>query len=369
VTGADPGPLLTAVLTHGLETTGRPAVPPTPPSDAQFGALLTVARRERLVGLLAAAVSDGVIPLTGAQLTRLAEEHREAMLACLALDRLALAAHEALAARGVDHAFLKGVAWAQVHYPDPSWRVYGDVDVLVHPDGWDDAVGWCRDAGGVRHYPEPRPGFDRRFGRSVAWTMPAGLELDVHRTLAPGPMGVTVRAGECLPAPALVTVAGRSLPRLDPAAELVHAALHATVGDRVPRLSALRDVAQIATVTRPPVGDVDRLARRWSVGAAVARGIRAAADRLGLAPHPLGHWAAAYRPGPDEVRWLRATLAADGSYARQALATLPALPGLRAKVAYARALAAPGRGYRDAADAGPLGRARRLLAAVTGADR
>lgn len=369
MTAGTPESLITLVLTHGLATTGRPAPPRTVPSEHDFDAVLALARRERLTGLLAATVAAGELVLTDAQRARLAEAHRDAMLACLALERLALVVHDALAARGVGHAFLKGVAWAQVHYPDPSWRAYGDVDVLVHPDGWDDAVAWCRSVGAVRHYPEPRPGFDRRFGRSVAWTMPDRLELDVHRSLAPGPLGVTVTADDLLPAAATFRLAGRDLPRLEAASELVHAALHAVAGDRVPRPAVLRDVAQLATITRPGVAEVEARARAGRVGAAVAHGIRLAADRLGLAPHPLLHWANTYRPGPDERRRLRATLAADGSYARQAWATLRFVEGLRAKADYLRALAAPAAAYRDERDGGRLGRPRRLLAALTGHDR
>lgn len=371
--------LLTRVAAHGLPADRADQADPAGPrvagdaagplDDDTFGALLAAARRERLVGLLAAATAEGALVVTDTQRAELHRAHREAMLACLALERLALAVHDGLAAAGVRHAFLKGVAWCHTHYPDPAGRAFGDVDVLVDPDGWDAAVAWCEARGARRHYPEPRPGFDRRFGRSVAWTFPDGLELDLHRTLAPGPLGQTIRPAEALDHLGAFPLGDRSLPRLEAALECVHAALHATLGDPVPRLTALRDVAQFALVTRPAPGAVEAWCRRFRVGAAVRAGLLGAARRFGLGPAPLLHWAATYVPGPTEDRCFHATVAAGGSYARQALATLPAVPGVRAKVAYALALAAPRRTYLDGDERGRLGRLRRVGGVLTGGGR
>ena len=53
------------------------------------------------------------------------------MRACLRLERVALDVTADLAAAGIETRLLKGAATARLDYDDPSWRSFGDVDLLV----------------------------------------------------------------------------------------------------------------------------------------------------------------------------------------------------------------------------------------------
>ena len=74
---------------------------------------------------------------------RSSHAHEEAMRACVRLERVALEVTADLAAAGIETRLLKGAATARLDYDDPSWRSFGDVDLLVRSDDYDAAVGRC----------------------------------------------------------------------------------------------------------------------------------------------------------------------------------------------------------------------------------
>jgi hypothetical protein len=65
----------------------------------------------------------------------------------LALDAATAELVQALAQRGVGSVLLKGPAIARTLYADPTERSYLDVDLLVEPDGWDEAAEVLRGLG------------------------------------------------------------------------------------------------------------------------------------------------------------------------------------------------------------------------------
>ena len=75
-------------------------------------------------------------------------------------------------------------------YADPALRSFGDVDILVGGADFDAAVGALAALGFRRRFVEPRPGFDARFSKGACLERADGLEIDLHRTLAPGPFGM-----------------------------------------------------------------------------------------------------------------------------------------------------------------------------------
>ena len=113
----------------------------------------------------------------------------------LRLEQAALAASEVLEAAGVRHLLLKGAALATAVYADPSLRPFGDVDLLLEPGRFGDAIAALRAAGAVRPFPEVRRGFDRRFAKDVPVLFGGGA-LDLHRTLIAGPFGRRIPVGE-----------------------------------------------------------------------------------------------------------------------------------------------------------------------------
>src|SRR6185295_18812816 len=151
----------------------------------------------------------------------------------------------ALRDAGIGSVVLKGPAVAHVAYPDPSWRPFGDIDVLVPAGRFDDACDVLAALGYHRSFVDPRTGFAARFGKGAAHVGADGLEVDLHRLLADGPFGFWVDHDVILGATAAFELAGRRLARLDDSAILLHACLHAVLGGRNPTLLQLRDVAQL----------------------------------------------------------------------------------------------------------------------------
>jgi len=233
-------------------------------------------------------------------------------------------------------------------YPEPSWRVFGDVDLLVSSDGFSAAAGLLEEYCAVdRAQPELSPGFDARFGKEVLLISPDGLELDLHRTFLEGAMGVTVHLSDLFEAPQPFELGGQVLGTLPPPQQLMHATYTAVLGDSPPRLSALRDVAQVVTTLDPAPAAVLEVARRWRAQAVLARGLTAAWDVLTPAARPpLVDWARSYRPTHLERLLLASHLGPARAYTRHAAALL-VVPGLSRRLAYLRAITWPQRPYLE----------------------
>ena len=238
---------------------------------------------------------------------------------------------------------LKGPAVAHVAYPDPSWRPFGDIDVLVRTDRFEAACEALADIGYERSFVDPRPGFAARFGKGAAHVGPDGLEADLHRLVADGPFGYWVEHDALLDSTATFELAGRSFARLDDSAILLHACMHAVLGGSSPTLLQLRDIAQLSRRDGLPWDVLAAHARRWHLRAVVVRAIELVERHLGglaLSDEPRA-LRGSLRPTMQEERALRACTERRSKGGR-ALASLRALPGFRAKAAYAGALVFPG---------------------------
>lgn len=305
-----------------------------PPGEAAWSAILDLSGRQRMVGLLAAAVAAGAVAVTPAQ----ASQARLASLQWRSYGTL-LERHLAdLVARlerhDIDYRILKGPAIAQIAYHDPGLRPFGDLDLLVPEPAYEQAVRLITEAGFARRFPELRRGFDRRFGKGTTLVNRAGDEVDLHRTLAPGAFGLRVRTDDLFASADTVALAGRAMRTLDPAAHLVHACYHALLGGARPPLITMVDIARLLA------GEVDeervrRLAERWRGEAVVAEALSLAARTFGLAQRDgLVGWALRYRPDRADRAALHLARGEGGSYARQAIASLSTIRGWRARVAF-----------------------------------
>ncbi|HEX4490229.1 MAG TPA: nucleotidyltransferase family protein [Acidimicrobiia bacterium] len=334
---------LDALAAYGLAGS-RHALPERPLADADFARLLESVASERLVGLLGAAIADGAWPVTNDQRVAAAALQVDVATASVLLERLLLGVVDRFAADGIGARVLKGPAVAHLDYGDPAWRSFGDLDLLVRGDDVERAIAALMGLGGHRDVPELRRNFDRRFGKGATIEMPGDLEVDLHRTLVTGPLGVTVRPDDLFATASTFALGGRRLDALGTEERFVHACVHAALSPDAPR-AAVRDVAQLATA---PALDFDRtleLARGWHARAAVARAIEGSWRVLALPDHAVSQWARGYRPDASERRALDAYFGGDRSYTRRAVATLRVIPGARAKVAFARSLLFPGREY------------------------
>ena len=293
---------------------------------------------ERAVSIVASAVVGEMLVATDAQRESLVIAHEAAMRSCVMLERSTLDLAETLGRTEIDFRILKGPAVAHLDYPDPSWRTFGDVDVLVRSVDYDATVEALQRCGAYRRSAEVRPGFDRRFGKGVCMVMPDGVQIDVHRSLATGPFGLTINLEDLFEGSATISLAGTPIPVLTREHRLAHACFHAALGDATPRLVALRDIAQLMLTTDVDVDATRAMCTRWRAGAVMEHAIAATWDTLDLASTSDSEWARGYAADSCERRSFAAYLGPNRSYARQMIAGIPAVAGWRAKVAYVRSL-------------------------------
>jgi Uncharacterised nucleotidyltransferase len=320
--------------------------------------LVETCRHERITGMAVAAWTDGALVLDADVAQHLVDVHETALASCLQLDALLLDVVGRLGEAGIPSRALKGASFAYTAYPSPEWRTYGDIDVLVPGHDWDAAAALLVDAGGELRFGEPRPGFTARFGKGRCLVVPAGFEIDLHRTFASGPFGLTVDPDELFSSGERITIGGAAVEILTREHRCLHAAAHAVLGSRVPRLSALRDVAAMVSDPELDHATVLEVAGRWRLTAVLARAVQESQRTLGLrAPLPLAGWAAQYQPTRFESRSLDAYVSSGRSYAAQAIAGVRAIRGVRGRAAYAWALVHPDRSYL----AGRDGRYQRRL--------
>jgi hypothetical protein len=353
--------VMRVIAGHGLPGKHRETAVGELP-DRVWPHLLRLLSRQRISGIALAAHRDGSLRLTEEQRADLVQSQRAAMGMVLVLEQLLLDASEALAAAGIPTIVLKGAAWATTFYPDPTWRAYGDLDLLVPTSYLVATSRALAELGFTRSLPEPKPGFDERFGKGVSLADSSGRQVDVHRTLALAPFGLWIDTVALVQGTTPFLFRGKSLRRLDDTNAMLHACIHAALGWEEPLVVPLRDVLQIAWSGRVDWELLERRARAWRLVAPVAHALRTASGRLGV---PIPEPAEVVMRSP--IRWTeRRALAAYTTDRRRrggmSLAALWAIPGLSSRVVYVRALLFPDRRFleaRAAAGTGTVG--RRLL--------
>jgi hypothetical protein len=310
-------------------------------SDDRWSDLWNGLRTDRLGGLAVAALDAGTLRLPEDRAGEIVGRHRDDMVRCLALEQTLLELADAFDRAGVDLVVLKGPALAHSMYPDPSWRPFFDIDLLVQTSQWRTACRILEDRGITRRLPEPRPGFDERFGKAAVHVTPGGLEVDLHRTLVVGPYGLWMRPDELFARTAIFRLGGRPLRRLDDTGLLMHACVHAALGQQAPFAQQLRDVQQVVAAGTIEVATLEGWAHRWHLGPVVRRAFELDAEATAAA-WPTWLRPLMKRPVSERDRGLLSAYASERrSRGGTAVATLRAIPGLRPRLAYGRALAFP----------------------------
>lgn len=352
------------IAAHGLP--GARARPPRGPhDDPAFERLSQGAERRRLGGLLLAAVETGQVLASEDQREALLDRRAASLARELRLERALLETADVLDRVRVPIRVLKGPAAARLDYADPAMRSFGDIDVLVRESDVDIALGALLASGHRRRHPEPRPGFDHRFAKGVCVVRADGTEIDVHRSLVGGAYGVAIPASTLWSGGDTFELGGRALRALGPVERFAHAALHATLGSRVPPLHTLRDLAQLALVTGVDIDAVDDAVRTWRATAVVRRAVLAAWAAFELpAGHPVERWAARLPVTGADDRAIAAYQLAEERFAATSIAALRQLPAWADRARYAWALAFPTRAYLAAQGTGRLTRLRRAARVV-----
>jgi len=336
---AAPGVGLTAVLAAiGLPGT-HPAVPHTPLDDVGWRTFTGEVGRERLGPLLARAAASGEWPVSADQLDEALALGRAALALVLELERELVGLHDDLRAARVPMRVLKGPAIAHLDEVDPSCRAFGDIDVLVRPGDLRRAVAVVEARGGRRRFASPSASYDRYVGKGASFHFVRNVEVDLHRTIAPGPYGAAVDLDELFAHHGSMPVGPATVDVLDRPGRFLHACYHAVLGRARPRRSAQRDIALTAPVDRGELEVALARARRWHGEAVVAAAVASVAVDLGWQhPPALGAWAVAHRPTARDRRWLDAYRSGARSSTRLTLLGATAGSGA-ARVRYVAGLA------------------------------
>jgi hypothetical protein len=317
-----------------------------PHDEVDAASLLDELSRQRLTGLAVEAVTSGELALGNRRVDDLYERHDEQLALDLRLERMLCDATDVLHDASIEYRALKGPVLAHTVYRDPALRSFGDVDMLVRDRDFDAAIDALRVLGFRRRFVEPRPGFDARFAKGACLERADGLELDLHRTLAPGAFGLRLaRLDLFAPAPRWFAIGAAKIAGLDDDLAFVHACFHAALGDDPPRLVPLRDVAELVRSGVDVSAALDRLA---GVGCAVVlqRALALVDQELQIdLTAGTERWSEMH-PATRIDRWILKSYGAERrSYATQAAVSFWTMPSLRDRAAFAHALAFPSRSY------------------------
>ena len=350
-----------AVAAYGLPGTTT-ELPRGPMADDAWAALIGAARAQRMSGHLAHAIARRDLVVTETQLEEAGDSHLHEMSLALLLERTLLEVVDLFESLRIPYRVLKGSALAHLDYADPSLRSFGDIDLLVPSSHFDAAVGGLSAAGHRRRFPEPRPGFDRRFGKGTSFSDADDTEIDLHRTFVLGPYGLSIRLDDLWSSSSSFVLAARTIHALRPEHRLLNACYHAVLGNTPPRLVPLRDIAELLLAGDIDVDEVRRLAADWRAEAVLALAVRSTWDAFALADATaLSFWAYRYEPEPWERRALAVYKRPDTGYAARSLAAVRAIQGASNKVAFVRALVFPRRDYLEGRHASFTQRWRRGL--------
>jgi len=355
---------LRAIAARGLKS-APVVVHPDEPVDGP--ALLAAVSKERLTGLALDAVAGGALELDPADADDLSVRHDDQLALDLRLERLLCTAAAELDAAGITYRALKGPLLAHTVYRDPALRSFGDIDILVRGADFDAAVDALRALEFHRRFVEPRPRFDARFSKGACLERADGLEVDLHRTLAPGPFGMLLGFTDLVGrAPQTFVLGDATITGLDRELAFVHACFHSALGDYPPRLVPLRDIAELLAAGFDARVVID-LVTDAQCEIVLQRALDALTSVLGVpVDGEIADWARTLEPSRFDRRALRTYESSDRSYAKQAAVSLWAMPSLRHRLAYASALAIPSRNYVRARERGYARRLGHSLALARG---
>ncbi len=334
----------------------RLAAPSTPLAADGWKALRSVAVSERVVPALGSAVAEGLLPATDEQSDEAHELWLEMMRRCLRIEGRLLWLVERLAERGVEIRVLKGPASAHLDHERPELRQIGDLDVLVRGRDMPAVFDVLNDDGFRRRFPEPRPGFDQRFTKSVSFV--GEVEIDVHRTIADGPVGHRIPVADLWHDSTPFEVGNVEVRALAHTERFIHACLHTVLAPPPARLSSLSDVGRglVGGLVEPD--GVAEVSSRWGVSAVVERGVSTAIAEFWWPDAIAPTWSTTPSVSLIDSVMIESHRRHETSSAVRALLSLATLPSLRDRMAYAAALALPRDSYVEARHRGRADRFR-----------
>jgi hypothetical protein len=307
---------------------------PVIPDAATWAQWTALARMERVTPLLYVLVDTVPTDLSDEQRNQIHFLQRAVLSHSVQLEHHLIAVAAVLAEHGIRCAVLKGAATAHLDYPDPSWREFVDIDLLIGPADRTRATALLGREGWVQRYALPRG--HEEYTHAVTFVHEA-MELDLHQRIGHRALGLLVPTRDLLDRAASFEIAGSEFGALETVDRLIHSAIHtATSKGLNRRLSSVADVLLGADRLASLAGDVLSRAERWRVRPLVERAVRDAYEAARLEVHR--DWADAMRrPTRHRDRLVdRAYLGAVRRPVVEELAYLRLLPGWRNRWRYTR---------------------------------
>jgi hypothetical protein len=298
--------------------------------------LVTAAGAHGLSGAAVCAAHEGSLELAEAPL-ELARQHlRLQMGRCMALDATLSSAAEALTAADVEFRVLKGCAHANLMYADATLRPYFDVDLLVRSNDLVRSIDVLAELGARRRARSTGRRWEVRYAKGVTLWFDNGIEIDVHRTLARGPFGLTIEPDELFDRTESFDLGGRSFDALAPEERFLHSCLQ-VVTDDAPKVLTLCDVLAAGRSRTLDPGRVTALADRWHLRAAVADATRTAEAAFGVdGVSTRFSWLHGFEPSSQDRRVLRCYRAQRARWTREAVTAFPMIDGWSNRLSFAR---------------------------------
>jgi hypothetical protein len=357
--------LVTRMLVTPDEAGGFGAVPDPSGLRVPWPALRWAAISERVVPALATAVADGVLDVEDDHVLEIADLWGASMTNCLQVEAGLLWLGGELADRGIEMRVLKGPAAAHLDHRRPEHRQFGDLDVLIRSEDLQTVFEMLGRAGFERRYPEPRRGFDERYTKSVSFR--GEIEIDVHRTLAEGPVGHRIVVDDLWGQAERFDVAGTEFDALPAALRFTHACLHAHLAAPPVRLSSMSDIGCGLTRGTVDMAEVIEVAERWQLAAIVHQSVLDAVATLWWPDHVDPGWMDAPPESVVEAALVAAHRQQTVSSAARALLSAITVPRGAGRVRYVADLAMPSTGYtadRHRSATGRIAHAWRQLVAL-----
>ena len=322
-----------------------PGAPTAERDLADFGedtaAAIEEIERMGSLGQLAHAIDGGHLLATAEERAVVQERWAANQMHCLRVEQMLLVALRRLDEAGVPHRLLKGVAVTHLDHPGPSWREFGDADVLVPEDSWDVAVeaiesdAMFRSLFGDVVHP---------FGaeKGMTFLTPDGLMLDLHKRLniaglGARPVGLLFDDDEAFELGSM-TVWALSRP-----ARLLHALLH-WFSSKPIRRATMRDLVELGDADPHEVAAIAKELQLTGVA-------KRAAELVGAELEEPALLALAAQLEPTPVERILAARRGDQSLHRNVLwrelTGVMVTPGLRGRVRYVGSRVLPGEGFRD----------------------
>lgn len=330
-------------LVAGRSLGGPVPIPALAPEESSR--IVGEAAAERLLGPLLSVIDSGDLDVTDEVLDQIIHRQRAALRWCTRLEARLLDIDDWFReAGGARYLVLKGPAVAHLDEPDPSLRTFHDLDLLVSANDLDHAIATLERHGATRRVAQRRPGFDRRYLKSVGMRTHDGIELDVHRSLVGGPHGFRIPLDRVLAGAERFEVGGIGFLAPGLVHRALHASYHAVVGSATPPLHTLRDLGGYLSRPDLTVEEVVDEARRWRGEVVLFQAVQATFDSLRVDAPRWRDWLHGFRPDPAELMLIRKGHEA-GRWPME-WTTIRELPW-RDRVAFSWAVAVPSKASRD----------------------